>query len=99
MGYIFNIFLGLDQMYGIIIGLGIVIAYSTIGGMRAIVYTDILQFIVLTVGMPLVLIFGVVKAGGVGAVMQDKEYSRRKYQSAFRYSAEANSEQSEYVPS
>ena len=70
MGYIFNIFLGLDQMYGIIIGLGIVIAYSTIGGMRAIVYTDVLQFIVLTVGLPLVLIFGVVKAGGVGAVIQ-----------------------------
>jgi len=70
MGYIFNIFLGLDQMYGIIIGLGIVIAYSTIGGMRAIVYTDILQFIVLMVGLPLVLIFGVVKAGGVGAVIQ-----------------------------
>jgi len=70
MGYIFNIFLGLDQMYGIIIGLGIVIAYSTIGGMRAIVYTDILQFMVLTVGLPLVLIFGVVKAGGIGTVMQ-----------------------------
>ncbi len=70
MGYIFNVFLGMDRMYGILIGLGIVIAYSTVGGMRAIVYTDILQFIVLTVGLPLVLVFGVVKAGGVGAVMQ-----------------------------
>ena len=70
MGYIFNIFLGLDQIYGIIIGLGIVITYSTIGGMRAIVYTDVLQFLVLTVGLPLVLIFGVVEAGGIGAVMQ-----------------------------
>jgi len=64
IGYIFNVFLGLDQVYGIAIGCGIVIAYSTIGGMRAVVFTDIIQFIVLSVGIPLTLLFGIIQVGG-----------------------------------
>ncbi len=69
IGYIFNVFLGLEKIYGILIGVGIVIVYSTIGGMRAVIWTDILQFIVLSIGIPLVLIFGVIKAGGVSNVI------------------------------
>jgi SSS family solute:Na+ symporter len=68
IGYIFNVFLGLDQIYGILIGCGIVIAYSTVGGMRAVVFTDIIQFIVLSVGIPLTLIVGIVKTGGLSAL-------------------------------
>jgi len=55
-------------MYGILIGCGIVIVYSTIGGMRAVVFTDIFQFVVLSVGIPLTLIFGIHHAGGWAAV-------------------------------
>jgi len=69
MGYIFNVFMGLDIIYGIIIGCGIVIAYSTIGGMRAIIFTDVIQFVVLSIGLPAVLIFGIIKAGGVSVVL------------------------------
>lgn len=69
IGYIFNVFLGMKQIYGILIGCGIVIAYSTVGGMRAVVFTDVIQFIFLAVGIPLTLIFGVIKAGGVAAVV------------------------------
>ncbi|MCK4689044.1 MAG: sodium:solute symporter family protein [Candidatus Marinimicrobia bacterium] len=64
IGYIFNIFLKIPQIYGILIGCGIVIIYSTIGGMRAVVFTDIVQFIVLAIGIPLTLIFGIHHAGG-----------------------------------
>ncbi len=64
IGYIFNVFLGIDVLYGIIIGCGIVILYSTIGGMKSVVITDVIQFIVLVIGIPLVLIFGVYHAGG-----------------------------------
>jgi len=38
--------------------------YSSLGGMRAVVYTDVLQFIVLVVGIPLIFIFGVWHLGG-----------------------------------
>ena len=64
MGYIFNLFLGLDRMTGILIGCGIVIAYSTVGGMRAVIWTDVMQFVVLAVGIPLTLFFGIREAGG-----------------------------------
>lgn len=64
IGYIFNLFLGIDKTYGILIGMSIVIIYATIGGMKAVVWTDIIQFIVLAVGMPLVLYFGLESVGG-----------------------------------
>lgn len=64
IGYIFNLFLGLDRTTGIILGLGVVIIYSTVGGMRAVVWTDIMQFIVLAIGIPLVLYFGIEYVGG-----------------------------------
>lgn len=71
MGYIFNLFLGLDRATGIILGLSIVIIYSTIGGMKAVVWTDILQFIVLSVGIPLTLYFGIEHLGGWSQVVQN----------------------------
>ncbi len=64
IGYIFNLFLGLDRTYGILLGMGIVIAYATVGGMKAVIWTDIMQFVVLAVGIPLVLYFGVEHVGG-----------------------------------
>lgn len=65
MGAVFNTLLGTSRMMGIAIGCGIVIAYSTVGGMKAVVLTDILQFILLGVGMPLALWFGIRHVGGL----------------------------------
>ncbi len=64
MGLIFNVFLGIEPIWGILIGCGIVIAYSTVGGMRAVILTDVIQFCVLAIGIPAVLVFGIVKLGG-----------------------------------
>ncbi len=69
MGVVFSVFLGMSPLLGIAIGCGVLILYSTFGGMRAVVFTDIVQFVVLVLGMPLVLVFGVIAAGGVGAVL------------------------------
>jgi len=69
IGYIFNLFLDLSRTTGIILGLGVVIIYSTVGGMRAVVWTDIIQFIVLVVGIPLVLYFGIEYVGGWSEVV------------------------------
>jgi SSS family solute:Na+ symporter len=70
MGVIFKVFLGVEPIWGIFIGCGIVIAYSTIGGMRAVVLTDIIQFCVLAIGLPAALIFGIVKLGGFSAIKE-----------------------------
>lgn len=58
IGTVFNVFLGIEVWKGILIGCGIVIVYATAGGMNAVVKTDIIQFIVLAVGLPLTLLFG-----------------------------------------
>ena len=68
MGLIFNVFLGIKPIWGILIGCGIVIAYSTVGGMRAVVLTDIIQFCVLAIGLPAALVFGIVRLGGFSAI-------------------------------
>ena len=67
-GYIFELFLGIPRSWGIILGFGIVLLYATVGGMKAVVFTDLLQFAVLAVGIPLTLILGIQKAGGLGAI-------------------------------
>jgi SSS family solute:Na+ symporter len=68
MGYITNVFLGIPQIYGILICTLIVIIYSTVGGMRSVVFTDIIQFFVLSIGIPLTLIVGYFYAGGIEAI-------------------------------
>jgi SSS family solute:Na+ symporter len=68
MGIIFNVFLNIEPIWGILIGCGIVITYSTVGGMRAVVLTDVVQFCVLAIGLPLALIFGLMKLGGLSAI-------------------------------
>ncbi len=68
IGIVFNVFLGLNPAIGILIGCGIVIAYTTVGGMRAIVLTDIIQFILLAIAIPLTLYLGIRHVGGFDAV-------------------------------
>ncbi len=59
-GYVFNLFLGIDRSIGILIGCGIVLIYSVVGGIRAVIATDILQFFILIVMIPVTLVFGLI---------------------------------------
>jgi SSS family solute:Na+ symporter len=68
MGYLFNLFLGLPVPMGILLGMSIVILYDTLGGMRSVVATDVLQFCVLAVGIPLALFLGIGQVGGLEAL-------------------------------
>ncbi|MCG8546953.1 MAG: sodium:solute symporter family protein, partial [Alphaproteobacteria bacterium] len=69
IGVVFNVFLGFDVSLGIAVGCGAVILYTTMGGMRAVVMTDLFQFAVLAVGIPMVLVFGVIHVGGADALI------------------------------
>lgn len=69
IGIVFEVFYGLDRFWGILIGCSIVILYTTFGGMRAVITTDLFQFGVLAIGMPMVLIFGVEYVGGFDALI------------------------------
>lgn len=69
MGAIFNRFFSMPAYWGIFISFGVIIFYATIGGMRAVVYTDILQFLVLVIGIPLAFFMGLYHIGGWQALM------------------------------
>lgn len=64
MGYVFQFFLGIDQVTGIFIAAGIVILYSTFGGMSSVVATDVFQFGILIIAIPLICNLGLTKVGG-----------------------------------
>ncbi|MDK2848981.1 MAG: solute:Na+ symporter, family [Desulfuromonadales bacterium] len=68
MGYLFNLFLGLPVPMGILLGMSIVILYDTLGGMRSVVATDVLQFCVLSLGIPFALFLGIRQVGGIEAL-------------------------------
>jgi SSS family solute:Na+ symporter len=64
IGYIFHLFLGIERIWGILIGCGIVITYSTVGGIKAVVATDVVQFILLIIAIPVIFILGITRVGG-----------------------------------
>lgn len=64
VGTIFNTILGISTTVGILIGMGIVLLYSTTGGVWAVIQTDVLQFVFLGVFLPVTLIIGLFKVGG-----------------------------------
>lgn len=66
---IFDVLFDVNRTLAIVIGGSIVVAYSTLGGMWSITLTDVVQFVVKTVGVLLLLLpVAVVKAGGFGAM-------------------------------
>ncbi|QDQ11668.1 sodium:solute symporter [Streptomyces spectabilis] len=64
---IFDVLFDVNRTLAIVIGGSIVVAYSTLGGMWSITLTDMVQFVVKTIGVLLLLLpIAVVKAGGFG---------------------------------
>lgn len=69
MGLIFHELLGIAPFWGVLLGCSIVLIYSTFGGLQSVITADILQFILLATGMPLLLILSLHRAGGAATVL------------------------------
>ncbi|MFJ8469509.1 sodium:solute symporter [Streptomyces swartbergensis] len=66
---IFDVLFDINRTLAIVLGGSIVVAYSTLGGMWSITLTDMVQFVVKTIGVLLLLLpIAVVKAGGFAAM-------------------------------
>lgn len=63
-GYLLQELLGWPQQVSILVGCSVVILYSGLGGMRAVTITDVLQFSILMLTIPLLLLASVHRAGG-----------------------------------
>ncbi len=51
MGKVTELVLGFDSHWAVLLGASVVVLYSTVGGIRAVVKTDVLQFVVLVAGI------------------------------------------------
>lgn len=61
---------GLDLVTGSILGVLVVTAYSFFGGFRAVVFSDLIQFFVMCLGVFLVLLFSASEFGGIAFLKQ-----------------------------
>ena len=69
IGNIFSALLGVSYTAGVLIGFSIVIAYSVMGGMGAILTAEVVEFCLLAIGIPLLAVGAAKYAGGLENVL------------------------------
>ena len=72
-GKLFGTLFGMDYHVAMIISAIVIVGYTATGGFTAASTTDLVQSIVMSIALVVVLVFGVSKAGGVGAVMENAQ--------------------------
>ncbi len=70
IGYLFNYFFNLTYIKGVLIGVGILTLYSTLGGVRAVALTDVFQFLIFFLALPLTCGYAYTQAGGYGNIIE-----------------------------
>ncbi len=70
-GKLFNTLFGVNYLVAMIASAIIIALYCTLGGFRAVSTTDLIQGICMSVALIIVICFGVVQAGGIGAVIDN----------------------------
>ncbi len=75
LAYLFQSVIGIPVEYGIVIGASIVLLYTFTGGMWAVSYTDMLQSILIVVGLIFLLVNTLDQTGGIIALFADKPVS------------------------
>ena len=70
-GKLFNTLFGVDYLVAMIASAIIISLYCTLGGFKAVSTTDLIQSICMSVALLIVIGFGVVQAGGIGAVIEN----------------------------
>ena len=76
LAYLFNAVMGVPITYGIFIGAAIVVLYTYIGGMWAVAYTDMVQSIMILLGLSILLYETLSRTGGIEPIFasQPKEF-------------------------
>jgi len=70
-GKLLQVTLGMDLVLAIALAGFIILAYTAMGGLKAVIYTDVLQMVVLMVGVILILVpIGLIKTGGWSGIVE-----------------------------
>ena len=67
-GKAFSSFLGMDYATGVVVGSVFIIGYTFVGGYKAVSYTDVVQGILMLLGLIAVPAAAIIAAGGLGSV-------------------------------
>ena len=70
-GKAFSSFLGTSYEGGVLIGAGVILLYTSIGGFKAVAYSDVLQGVLMFLCLLVLPIVGIWHAGGWGTLMAD----------------------------
>lgn len=62
-GRVFEYILQIDYIWGVILSYSIIIAYTTIGGLRSVLFANQLQFFAILVAIPIISFFGLYQIG------------------------------------
>jgi len=63
--------LSLDLTFAVLLAGSIILAYTAMGGLKAVIYTDVLQFVVLFVGVLFIAVpLGLIEVGGVNGIRE-----------------------------
>lgn len=68
-GKAFGSFLGTSYTTGVLIGAAVILYYTTVGGFKAVAYSDLLQGVLMFFGLLVMPIVGISAAGGWAALM------------------------------
>lgn len=71
IAYLFQHFLGFSYTTGAFLGIGIVTLYSTLGGVRSVIYTDIFQFITFFFVIPIACGYAYFQMGGYSNIISN----------------------------
>ncbi len=63
-------FVGLDYEPAVLVSAAIIVAYTFVGGYKAVSYTDVLQGVLMLLGLVVVPAVGIIEAGGIGAMLE-----------------------------
>ncbi len=69
-GKAFQAFLGMNYIGGVLLGAAITLFYTTLGGFKAVAYTDLVQGVLMASGLVLLAVVGISTAGGWVPLMQ-----------------------------
>ena len=69
IGKLFNSLFGWNYMLSVIVGAIVIISYTSVGGFSAVATMDLIQSVIMTVALSIIVVFGIVQAGGMDAVL------------------------------
>ena len=72
-GKLFGTLFGVDYHIAMVVSAIIIVGYTSLGGFNAASTTDFIQAIIMTVALLIVLVFGIAKAGGPAAVIDNAQ--------------------------